>query len=655
MKRKHQEIDSEYTYFTVYQGTRSNNEQVITSLPSSPSSPELLVNAQKRKDVIWVSATKTYNAMMNNHLVDWLNLYGKELLNGKKDNDEFTNFLADQGIKFERKIYEHLSKNFEVKKVSDYYSAELVQKTLEYMKKGVQIIISAPLANNKTATYGIADLLIRSDVINDVFEYPENEKLMKDNDVEVSGKKLKQNFHYRVFDIKYSTLNLAANGKFILNNPKFNAYKSQLYIYNEALGHMQGYTPTETYIIGRKTIYRNNSVKHETKNSLERIGVINYNTNDKTIIQKTKEAVFWYRIIQRKGALWKIDPPSVLELYPNMCVCSGKWNSVKKDLAIKLGDVTLLWNCGIKQRENMYDNETYSFYSEKFKVEMLGLGKRNMDIVKNIIKVNFPDTKDRITKDNYVIVEPKSLIIPEKIEEESLQNNMIEYYVDFETFTDVCQNNNSVPEYKNFNMIFMIGVGWFEECIHVNYKRTSVTKHSATKHNLTEHTTKYEWKYKQFIARTPDHMGEFEIMKEFYDFIMKKSNVRLYHWKADEFFWKKAIERINNSSINFNFESFEWYDIMKIFLKHNIAINGVYDYGLKSIANGMLKHNMITTNLEAECSNGMMAMIKAWQCYQKYKNPIKAPIMKDIARYNQYDCKVMADILSYIRNNMLVN
>ena len=78
-------------------------------------------------------------------------------------------------------------------------------------------------------------------------------------------KKLKKNFHYRVFDIKYSTLNLAANGKFILNNPKFNAYKSQLYIYNEALGHMQGYTPTETYIIGRKTIYRNNSVKHETK------------------------------------------------------------------------------------------------------------------------------------------------------------------------------------------------------------------------------------------------------------------------------------------------------------------------------------------------------------------------------------------------------
>ena len=39
---------------------------------------------------------------------------------------------------------------------------------------------------------------------------------------------------------------------------------------------------------------------------IERIGVINYNTNDKTIIQKQK-AVFWYRIIQRKGALWKID------------------------------------------------------------------------------------------------------------------------------------------------------------------------------------------------------------------------------------------------------------------------------------------------------------------------------------------------------------
>ena len=59
----------------------------------------------------------------------------------------------------------------------------------------------------------------------------------------------------------------------------------------------------------------------------------------------------------------------------------------------------------------------------------------------------------------------------------------------------------------------------------------------------------------RFFVLGDINMGEFEIMKEFYDFIMEKSNVRLYHWKADEFFWKQAIERINNSSINFNSEN----------------------------------------------------------------------------------------------------
>ena len=65
----------------------------------------------------------------------------------------------------------------------------------------------------------------------------------------------------------------------------------------------------------------------------------------------------------------------------------------------------------------------------------------------------------------------------------------------------------------------------------------------------------------------------------------------------------------------------------------------------------MRQNKMITTTLQAECSNGMIAMIKAWGCYQKYSNPLSAPIMKDIIRYNEYDCKVMCDILAYLRKN----
>ena len=57
---------------------------------------------------------------------------------------------------------------------------------------------------------------------------------------------------------------------------------------------------------------------------------------------------------------------------------------------------------------------------------------------------------------------------------------------------------------------------------------------------------------------------------------------------------------------------------------------------------------MINTKLESDCSNGMMAMIKAWKCYNIY-NPTSSPIMKDIEKYNEFDCNfTLFDILHFL-------
>ena len=59
---------------------------------------------------------------------------------------------------------------------------------------------------------------------------------------------------------------------------------------------------------------------------------------------------------------------------------------------------------------------------------------------------------------------------------------------------------------------------------------------------------------------------------------------------------------------------------------------------------------MINTYLESETKNGMMAMVKAWNCYN-LKDPVNSSIMKDIIKYNEFDCRVIYDIVKYIRNN----
>ena len=95
----------------------------------------------------------------------------------------------------------------------------------------------------------------------------------------------------------------------------------------------------------------------------------------------------------------------------------------------------------------------------------------------------------------------------------------------------------------------------------------------------------------------------------------------------------------------------KWIDMCELFKYHNIAIKGCFGFGLKNIVKNMKEHGFINTQLDSECNNGMIAMIKAWNCYNNLKNPNNCAIMKDIEKYNEFDCKAIYDIMNYIRNN----
>jgi hypothetical protein len=46
-----------------------------------------------------------------------------------------------------------------------------------------------------------------------------------------------------------------------------------------------------------------------------------------------------------------------------------------------------------------------------------------------------------------------------------------------------------------------------------------------------------------------------------------------------------------------------------------------------------------------------MAMVNAWKCYQYSDNPVNTETMKDITKYNEFDCKVLWEIMGYLRQN----
>ena len=178
---------------------------------------------------------KTHNYMLNDGICDWLRLYGKKgRVNYKKQvvkqyENTFTDFLMNKGLEFERDIIKYLKKKYKCIKVADFYTLSDTKKTLKFMKQGIPIIYSAPIYNPDNKTYGIIDLLVRSDYINKIF----NSKILSDREEKFHSPLLDTKYHYRVIDIKFSTLDLGSDGKHLLNSGRNPAYKSQLYIYND--------------------------------------------------------------------------------------------------------------------------------------------------------------------------------------------------------------------------------------------------------------------------------------------------------------------------------------------------------------------------------------------------------------------------------------
>ena len=67
----------------------------------------------------------------------------------------------------------------------------------------------------------------------------------------IKAPNLKENYHYVVVDIKWSTLHFSAKNNTLLKKGRIPAYKGQLAIYNCILGKIQGYFPTKAYILGK--------------------------------------------------------------------------------------------------------------------------------------------------------------------------------------------------------------------------------------------------------------------------------------------------------------------------------------------------------------------------------------------------------------------
>ncbi len=610
----------------------------------------------------WVSAGRTRNWMLDDPLIDWLQLYGesrdyipkKELADHNKDLD-FLEFLLERGREFEAGILQLLQERFEVMTVAQDYREisrlDKAEETFEAMRRGAPIIYQAVLWDAHNMNYGSPDFLVRSDILHLMF--PDS---ISEQEAATPAADLGDNpWHYRVVDTKFTTLHLNAKGTELTNEGSAPAYKAQLYIYNRMLGRLQGLEPPESYLLGRGWQRKQSGTTSRGRSAMEQLGPVPQNgtvANGVPIGDAVEEALCWVRRIRAEGKDWELLPePSVPELYPNMSNADdgdmmlesrpaelepgpeegeqdSKWIGVKKWLARELKELTQLWQVGVGRRRKAHGDGWYRWDQSGLTAGVLGVsGSKTQPTLQQILSVN---------------VDAGSPVHPMRIEktrEEWHATPGVEFYVDFEFCSDLNDDFSKLPEKGGQPLIFMIGCG---------------------------HVENGEWQFESFLA---DSLTEKEELRVIQEWVVHMSTVRdrldpangkprIFHWSHAE---PTQLENAYNSakvrhSQYANWPELGWYDFLtKVMREEPVVIRGALGFGLKAVANALHSHGLIETDWADSPIDGLGAMVGAWRCDEDTRKKglpmTELPLMGEIAHYNEVDCKVMMEIVVYLRAN----
>jgi hypothetical protein len=696
------------------------------------------------KMLCWISATRAKNYLLDDPCLDWLNIWFHKygLTDIDTDSDKINNnnlikdtshleVLFDGGNRFEEKVFEELKKlyddDFQIVFDQDDYQVFKKERdmngfirtkyneTIKLMKKGTPFIAQAVMINDSNMTYGVADILIRSDYMSDIFGI-----FYDDGKLEAPAPKIGlEKYHYRVIDCKWTTLTLNVDGYTVRNSGFIPAYKGQLAIYNACLDQMQGYIPDSAYImgkawkIGKQDILKEEERKYKGFSAYDRLGVVNYVNKDKNYVTKTKEAIQWVQRVMTEGREWRygLNKPSIPELYPNMNKNHDQsFISVKKELAERYGEITQAWYVGPKHRANANKYGITDIRDPRISLEKLGIkSEKRGHVIKQILNIN---------KSN----QTKYLVKPKRIKTNDMnwqEDHIMDYYVDFETMN---YNLFVDPKYMNTDnsffddsVTFMIGIGFLHEPEVDSMKIIEALEMDKSRcdafHKIDDKKYKKvgKWEFVCFYITDLQVCNELELYRLFFQFMIVRNCIikklygyedessenesRVFHWTSAELqFMDRAVKRMRSNQYDndlaemFNIDNntkeikkikselknliktFEntviWVDLCTEMRKEPVVVKGCYKYALKNFANAMQKNGLILTNWDnGKMSNGFTAMIEAIKIYRNGRNLAEQGKFKEsivnidnndfneIVKYNEVDCRVMWEIIVYLREN----
>jgi hypothetical protein len=556
-------------------------------------------------DKDWVSASSTHNYSEQNTLVDWLNFHGKEfgfIPDGQRpDHDQrfsYISALLRQSWTFERLVVDWLATLYEVRRIGHGPSDARVfvrwQETTAAMKEGVAIIAQGVLWNPDDCTEGMVDLLIRSDILfilcPAAFEgEPEGTESAPAPGICTRN----QPYHYRVIDIKFTTLDLIQGG---VTSRKHLPYMVQNRIYNEALGKTQGYTPPASYLLGRDLFKALARVSHD----------------DPELKRLAYEGIAWIRRVLEQGALWQPLPsPSVPELRPNVKAWADlDWHRAKQEIAEALHDPTLLPYVNSERRARALDRGITRWDDPGLSAAVLGVDDgpegRRIDAV---LVANRPATGTAIVPDT-IRTNVGCWVTP----------GALECFVMLQTVSDQMDDFSQLPERGGTEMVFIVNWGWLD--------RTG------------------QWQAGQAVGRDLSAEAELalsEAFKKELEQLAKSAGValadiRLTHW----------------GSTRLLLPELDWHDILlDLILGEPIAVHGSLGFGLEEMARAVHRSGLIQSEIPPLPPGPLAAMAGAWWSAKEARRlgiPLgEIDVINTIGAYGAASCRSMMEIVALLR------
>jgi hypothetical protein len=584
----------------------------------------------------WVAAGAIRNWARNDALLDWLDRYGGERGIARDDQraayDErfdFQRFLAQQGRRFEQRVLEDLGQRVGVTRIDidrdDARSLAAAHATVAAMERGERVIAQGLLRDPQSRTYGRIDLLVRSDVLQTLCGGAFGE----DDDPNVPAPALHgAAWHYRVIDVKFSTLELLKDGS--LSTSSDLATCAQVWIYNQMLGRVQGYVAPYGYVLGRAWKQGKAGRGDSCWEKLARIPVETYvRSREAALADIVAEGAAWVRRVRAEGAAWSVLPggPSIPELWPNMKNDRDHpWHVAKKELAEELRDLTLLWRVSATMRDRAREQGVTRWDDPRVSADLLGIrGESHPALFDALIAVNR---------------ETGPAVRPAHIEADAERWRMVapvELYVDFETVNDLNDDFTTFPRKGGQSLIFQIGCGSYAGGV---------------------------WEFAQFTARSLTPGSEADMIDAWLAHLAERARragldgvaeARLFHWSAAEtVFMEGAYSSARARHPDREWPPLGWYDLLeRIVHPAPVVVRGARSFGLKAVARALKSHGLIETEWGEGLADGTGAMAGAWAAADIAATEGgelgAVELMREVSRYNEIDCRVMAEVLDHLR------